>query len=370
MKRTATALTLISTLLFSTVAGAQFVNLAAANFLPADLSFAQIFIISPENKTYTGKVDVIFIASYNNLTLQSLSCVIDDEASVEINSDSYRVLFQSPDGTVEMRGALLLALDDGPHKLTVHAKMARLPLDPVCAEVPQYVDYSDVVYFTVDSIPPNVSILAPVDKTYNTAEVRLDFTVNEPVSWMGYSIDGLTSVTLTGNTTLRSQVEGMFSLTVYARDAAGNLGISEPVNFAIDTISPRFSLLSPENKTYAAGDISLNLTVNEAISQITYSLDGQENVTIAGNTTLAGLSYGSHRLTVYATDTAGNTGVSETVYFSIEPFPTTLVAVAVMSAASAGASLLLYFGKRKKLSQNTSSIRAWKRLVHKRVLFA
>jgi hypothetical protein len=72
-------------------------------------------------------------------------------------------------------------------------------------------------------------------------------------------------------------------------------------------------------------------------------------VTIAGNTTLTGLSYGSHKLTVYATDTAGNTGASETVYFRIEPFPTTLVAVAVMLAAVVGTSLLLYFRKAKML---------------------
>jgi hypothetical protein len=362
MKRTAVALTLILTLLFSTAAGIQIVNLAAANFLPADLSFPRVLIMSPENKTYTDNVDLIFVASYNNLTLQGFSCVIDDEEPMEI--DSYNVLFQYPDGTVEMEGrALLVGLTDSSHKLTVNAKMAQLPSNPNCTQAPNYVNYSNDVYFTVDTIPPNISILSPEDKTYNTSDVRLDFTVNEPVSWIGYSIDGQTSVTVTGNTTLTGLFDGMYSLAVYAKDDAGNTGTSEIVDFSIDTISPRISILSPENKTYAATDIPLNLTVNEKGSQITYSLDGQENVTIAGNTTLTGLSEGAHNLTFYVTDSVGNTGASETIYFGIEPFPTALVAAvaaAVVSAVVVGVSLLVHFRKRKKLSRNASSVKSLK----------
>jgi hypothetical protein len=216
------------------------------------------------------------------------------------------------------------------------------------------VTYSDVVYFSVDSVPPNVSILAPIDKTYNTANVRLDFTVNEPVAWMGYSIDGQ-SIAIAGNTTLTGLFDGTYTLTVSAKDAAGNVGTSETVYFAIDTTSPSFTVLSPENKTYAATEVPLNLTVDEAASQITYSLDGQGNATIAGNTTLAGLSTGAHNLTVYVTDSAGNTGASETIYFSIEPFPTTLVATAavVSVAAVVGTGLLLYFRKGEKMNRKS-----------------
>jgi hypothetical protein len=47
-----------------------------------------------------------------------------------------------------------------------------------------------------------------------------------------------------------------------------------------------------------------------------YSLDGQENVTIAGNTNLTGLSHGAHFVTVYANDTADNMGSSDTVHFT------------------------------------------------------
>jgi len=33
----------------------------------------------------------------------------------------------------------------------------------------------------------------------------------------------------------------------------------------------------------------------------------------------------SHNIVVYAKDTAGNTGTSETIYFNIAPFPITLI---------------------------------------------
>lgn len=122
-----------------------------------------------------------------------------------------------------------------------------------------------------------------------------------------------------------------------------------PLMVPVDNLVPSIKVLSPENKTYEASDVLLNVTINESVSQIRYSLDGQDNVTIAGNTTLTDLSNGNHNLTVYATDKAGNTGTSETITFSIvEPFPTVLIATSsVVSVAVISIGLLVYFRKRK-----------------------
>jgi len=102
------------------------------------------------------------------------------------------------------------------------------------------------------------------------------------------------------------------------------------VNFTIST-PPEVSILSPLNKTYDSSAVQLNFTVSKEPSLIEYSLDGQENSTFYGNTTLTGLANGDHNVTVYAIDEFGNTGASETVYFNVdvpEPFPTTPVAQA------------------------------------------
>jgi len=122
------------------------------------------------------------------------------------------------------------------------------------------------------------------------------------------------------------------------------------------TIPPTVSIVSPENKTYNVKDVPLTFTVNEAASWIGYSLDGQMNVTITGNTTLTGLSDGSHSLVVHANDTAGNTGASEIIYFTIEtqpepqpaePFPTWIVAVIVIVVIALVAVLVRTYRKRK-----------------------
>jgi hypothetical protein len=116
----------------------------------------------------------------------------------------------------------------------------------------------------------------------------------------------------------------------------------------IDTTSPIVTVLSPENRTFPVGNLSLTFNINELASRIQYSLDGQEKVTLTGNTTLAGLAEGSHSLVVYVSDLVGNTGVSEIIYFSVDvPFPTTLVIASVITVAIVGIGLLVYFKKRK-----------------------
>jgi N-acetylneuraminic acid mutarotase len=115
---------------------------------------------------------------------------------------------------------------------------------------------------------------------------------------------------------------------------------------------PVVSIFSPENKTYTTSNIPLTFTLSKTASWIGYSLNGQANVTITENTTLTGLSDGSHSLRVYANDTAGNMSSSETINFAIakepEHFPTTLVAAALgASVAIIGFGLLLYVKKRK-----------------------
>ena len=122
---------------------------------------------------------------------------------------------------------------------------------------------------------------------------------------------------------------------------------SSSITFTVDRKHPTVSVLSMENRTYETSDIPLNFTVNEPVSQTKYSLDGQENVTIAGNTTLNGLSSGEHSLTVYATDEAGNVGSSGTVNFTVTSFPTILVVASIITVVVVGTALVVYFKKRK-----------------------
>ncbi len=195
---------------------------------------------------------------------------------------------------------------------------------------------------------PTVSVISPENKTY-PSETPLNFFVDESPSWMGYSLDGQPTVTIEGNTTLTGLTEGNHRITVYAKDILGELGSSETTYFTVDTTPPQILILSLENRTSDASGICLKFTVNESCSQMSYSLDSQEQVPVTENITLTNLPSGTHSITVYVQDAAGNTNASETIYFTIaEPFPTTLIIASVVIAAVAvGIAILCYFEKHR-----------------------
>jgi hypothetical protein len=243
----------------------------------------------------------------------------------------------------------------------------------------------------------NVTVQSPENRTYNENNVTLGFTIEtgvtpiENFSWkviyeffvhgvaldyntsnlvkiapsaayiggvpdnVSISLSSLGNNVYVGNATLTNLSQGAHNLTVWVSvyqymlsyDNYGGSAFST-ASFYIDSIPPNITILSPETKPYNTSDVPLDFTVNEAFSQVSYSLDGQENITVNGNMTLARLFYGAHNVTVYATDEAGNVGASETITFTIaEPFPVVPVAVTVTVAVAVGAGLLVYFKKHK-----------------------
>jgi len=119
---------------------------------------------------------------------------------------------------------------------------------------------------------------------------------------------------------------------------------------------PAIFIDSPENKTYTVTSVSLKFTVSETTSWIKYSLDNQANVTITEDITLSDLAYGEHSITLYAEDTDGKTGKSETIYFTIaegaeppQPDSSSIVLiVAVIAAAFIIGVILFFFMKADK----------------------
>lgn len=239
-----------------------------------------------------------------------------------------------------------------------------------------------------NTTPPTIVVHSPLqNESCNSMDLWLNFTVTKPKGFFGnvtsvwYTVDGGESqdikvhdrfVNDTGSIFLPIK-ELNFSSNLKLMPGAHNIKVGlEAQSFYIDFVDRQgwifpsvlvhaeseivnftqalvTEITSPENRTYDTGIIPLNFTVNAVVSQITYSLDGEENATIAGNTTLTGLANGDHNITVYATDEAGNTVVSETMYFSVDvPFPTTMVIAPVGSVVFVGAGLLFYFKKRKR----------------------
>lgn len=85
--------------------------------------------------------------------------------------------------------------------------------------------------------------------TYTTADIWINFTIDEPTSWIGYSLDGAANVTISGITLLRSLAEGSHSIVVYARDIVGHTGESNIVWFTIEIPEPEPTTVPPLGTT-------------------------------------------------------------------------------------------------------------------------
>ena len=113
-----------------------------------------------------------------------------------------------------------------------------------------------------------------------------------------------------------------------------------------DIEAPVLSILSPKNEEYKTSEVSLTFIVDEPTSWLGYSIDGQDTVTITGNTTLSDLASGEHTIIVYATDTSGNEA-SEIISFTIAAsFPIGWIIASIVVVACVCACLLFYFKKK------------------------
>jgi hypothetical protein len=84
---------------------------------------------------------------------------------------------------------------------------------------------------------PVVNILSPLNQIYSENTVFLEFTVDKPVVEIGYSLDKQARVTIVENTTLIGLSAGEHTITVYALDYVGNIGISTTTVFTVSSDS-------------------------------------------------------------------------------------------------------------------------------------
>ncbi len=271
---------MILLLLTSAALATLFVNLAKAN------PYLESEVVSPP---HDAKPPIILVDAKTNNTLYSLNRLsITFDVSIPEPIDKYH-----------------LHLHTIQYQTDWEDSVVRVYRDPTGSGL-MITDFSDAL--TLEDIPDgshNVKFVASVDGGYA-----------DGLTWYAFAIESISSV-----------------------------------YFSVDTTSPSISVLPIENRTSETPDVPLNFTVSEEVTNISYSLDGLENVTVAGNTTLADLSVGVHNVTVYAWDTVGNVGASETITFTIaepEPFPAVPVATASTAVIFAVGAVLLFHLKKRK----------------------
>ncbi len=213
-------------------------------------------------------------------------------------------------------------------------------------------------------------ILFPVNTMYNSRIISLNISFStklfSPINLSAtYSLDGTPNINVPlvvspsmiwsknrviGSVMLPELSDGPHTLSVYVEAhwvTGPSCWDSETVHFTVETTTPKIKALSPINQTYTETNVPLMFTVDKA-NWTGYSLDGQENNTISGNFTFNGLPNGLHNVTVYANDTYGNMGASETIGFIVavakpESFPVVPAAtIFVVVVALVAAGLFIY----------------------------
>jgi hypothetical protein len=185
-----------------------------------------------------------------------------------------------------------------------------------------YTEAYETHFVTVlpDTQSPNVTIYSPLNQTYTTNLVDLNYSVEDNIvidsCW--YSLnDQNHSLENCQNTTL-SLDNGFYHLIVYANDTSGNIGYDD-VYFTIfyDSISPTINIESPLNQTYTNNYVWINISANDnvAVDKIWYRIDGDQNISYTAPI-LQYFDDGQHLLEAWANDTSNNIAYAY-VYFTI-----------------------------------------------------
>lgn len=203
--------------------------------------------------------------------------------------------------------------------------------------------YTEIKY----SIDGNPNSTLPANATLQPIEATRTYPNGTTVT----VISMFSPYQITGQTKLPELAEGQHIIKVYSELKMSNYVVSdeEEISFTIDDeTAPAILDFSIKNTTYTQTDLPLNFKLDQSVQWIAYCLDGQENITITGNSTLSS-NAGSHQLKVYATDYAGNCGASETIYFEITetlPLPSA-TSISTIAIIIIGLGSITYFIRHK-----------------------
>lgn len=189
------------------------------------------------------------------------------------------------------------------------------------------------------------AILAPKapDTTAPTVAVTLDSAANaagwwtapvtatvtgtdaEGVATVSYSTGGPTTTVEGATASTSVEAQGTTTVTATATDTSGNVSAPASVTVKLDSVAPSTSATVD---TATAGKAVLTLTASDATSGVastSYALDGGATQTYTGPVSIT--TVGSHTVTFWSTDAAGNRGPAATTSFTVAPASVPAVSV-------------------------------------------
>jgi hypothetical protein len=120
-------------------------------------------------------------------------------------------------------------------------------------------------------------------------------------------------------------------------------------------VTPTIDLVSPKGGTYNTSQIELVFVapsssariLNITFTSFSYSLDGKPQIPISGNTTINGLSMGTHTLVVYG-HTGGGTERSQKVHFDVYISSAWIIAIPVILTIALSSGIAIVYIKKRR----------------------
>ena len=207
---------------------------------PEDAIPPKIIIYSPNSTVFTTNNVSLSFKATTSKDASVLTDVWYQVASQKNNTSEYHLNNTS---STNFFNDSLTGMSDGNHTITVFASGA----GNFVSENTSYVydiGSSASVNFTIDSVLPTISFTTFQNKTYDTAKVVLDFSVNKPASQILYSLDNQANVTTDANVslTLDNLLSGEHNVTIYAKDEYGVISAPNTMYFSVK-VFPTVTLL-------------------------------------------------------------------------------------------------------------------------------
>ncbi len=242
-----------------------------------------IELISPSNNSF------IDIGTKINLSVSDLNL---DEVTYSINSGANQILNSPYD--IDTGN-----WNDGDYEVEVQAK-----------------DTSDnvktaVYHFYVDTVPPAIALVSPVEGSYIGSSPEIELTISDTnLDEVLYSLNSQNQILLSDPYIIdgSSWPEGGNTLLVHARDQAGNSN-EELYVFTKDSIAPEIILTSPDNESMLIESFNLDFDISDNnLETVSYSINVGSFITFTEPYYInaAGWDEGEYVITIKAVDLAGN----------------------------------------------------------------
>jgi hypothetical protein len=282
------------------------VNSTGMVYFTVDATAPILTVNSPENKTYG------ILVEFNVSTNEGANWCgysMDGTANVSMTSTS-----------ITSWNYTQFSVSNGAHSVIYY-----------CQDFAGNFNSSNIVYFSYDSVPPMITIVNPLNTTYNTSVISFNVSTSEAANWCKYNMDGTALYSMFNTTPGKTEwgvikpsiADGTHNVTYQCGDLYGNNNFSTYEYFTVDTTAPTITINYPENATYGASVI-FDVSTSEAASWCTYSLDGAANVTMGNvsstswSLTNSSMTAGLHNVVYYCADVFGNAGNNAVRYFTVD----------------------------------------------------